>query len=374
MKGKHLLLALLCLAAPRLAAQTDSVRKLTDFPASDPRITWVGRTDVQGGSVAFDWSGVYAIIQFYGNELRLRASDSGKDYFNVWLDRQDMTSRPDRTFCLSSRDTTVTVCEAPYVDHPVPHVAIIQKRTEGEQGCATFHAFSASDLGQARPVRGRVLEFVGDSYTCGYGTLSHDRSEPFTPETEDCSLTYAAILARHFDADYLLVAHSGMGVARNYGDRFPGWYMPDRYLQTFDERKQPRWDASACGVKPALSVIYLATNDVSGKKQPAREAFIKNYLTLIRRIKDNYGESHPVLCIVPKGRDLMFDYIKAAMLQCPMKQVSYMVLTGPVHNSTDELGASWHPNYQGQLKKAHAILPYVSTLTGWPLDAGKPLE
>ena len=91
-----------------------------------------------------------------------------------------------------------------------------------------------------------------------------------------------------------------------------------------------------------------------------------------------YGEEALACIILKEGQnvtvDEMFDYIKAAMLQCPMKQVSYMVLTGPVHNSTDELGASWHPNYQGQLKKAHAILPYVSTLTGWPLDAGKPLE
>jgi lysophospholipase L1-like esterase len=367
MKGKIILTCLLlaALSACRVAAG--------EFPASDARITWVGRTAAQGGDVSFDWSGVYAIVEFYGNELKLRASDSGKDYFSVWLDDNDMTARPRWTFCLSSRDTTVTVCEAPYLDHSVPHRAIIQKRTEGEQGCATFHAFIADDLGQARPLRERVIEFVGDSYTCGYGTLSHNARDPFTPETEDCNLTYAAILARYFNADYWLIAHSGMGVARNYGDKFSGWYMPDRYLQTFDEKKQPAWSAKQYGVTPALTVIYLATNDVSGQKQPTREAFIQNYLRLIREAKDNYGADHPVLCIVPKGRDLMFDYIKGAMLQNKMKNVNYMVLTGKVHDSAGELGASFHPNYQGQLKKAYAILPYVSTITGWPLEA-KVLE
>ena len=159
-----------------------------------------------------------------------------------------------------------------------------------------------------------------------------------------------------------------MGIARNYGDMLPGWYMPDRYLQTFDERKQPAWSADKYGVKPALTVIYLATNDASSRKQPTREAFVNNYLTLIRRIKDNYGEAHPVLCVVPKGRDIMFDYIKAAMLACQMKQVTYMVLTSSVHDSEGELGASYHPNWRGQLKKAYAIIPYVSTLTGWPLE------
>ena len=217
-------------------------------------------------------------------------------------------------------------------------------------------------------MRERVIEFVGDSYTCGYGTLSDSATDPFTPETEDCNRTYAAVIARHFGADYWLVAHSGLGVARNYADRVPGWGMPERYLQTFDERREPAWSAEKYGIKPALTVIYLATNDMSSHKQPTREAFVNNYLTLIRRIKDNYGADHPVLCVVPKGRDLMFDYIKAAMLACQMKNVTYMVLTSSVHANEGELGASYHPNWRGQLKKAYAIIPYVSTLTGWPLE------
>lgn len=365
MNAKHFLpaLLLLCLAAPCLRAAD-----FNSFPASDSRITWVGRTAVSGGDVSFDWSGVYAVVEFLGNRLMLKASDTGKDYFNVWLDRPDMKAEPDFVFCLESRDTVLTVCTPPHVSHPVPHIAIIQKRTEGEQGCATFHAFYADGLNQARPVHERVIEFVGDSYTCGYGTLSYDRSEAFSPETEDCNLTYAAVIARHFGADYWLIAHSGMGVARNYGDRFPGWHMPDRYRQTFDQQKQPAWDAKDYGVTPALTVIYLATNDVSGQKQPTREAFVQNYLRLIRQAKANYGADHPVLCIVPKGRDLMYDYIKAALAQNKTRNVSYMVLTGPVHDSEGELGASWHPNYAGQLKKAYAILPYVSTLTGWSIE------
>lgn len=118
-----------------------------------------------------------------------------------------------------------------------------------------------------KAARDRVLEFVGDSFTCGYGTLSHRASDPFTPETEDCGKSYAGILSRHFGADHWIIAHSGMGVARNYGDNVPGWYMPDRYRQTFDEKKQPAWNGQAYGIKPALTAIYLATNDVSSRKQ-----------------------------------------------------------------------------------------------------------
>jgi len=31
------------------------------------------------------------------------------------------------------------------------------------------------------------------------------------------------------------------------------------------------------------------------------------------------------------------------------------------------MGADGHPNYNGHLKIAHNVIPYVSTITGWEL-------
>ena len=45
-------------------------------PATDSRITFVGRTLVSGGAVSFDWSGVYARVAFTGGYLALEAGDS----------------------------------------------------------------------------------------------------------------------------------------------------------------------------------------------------------------------------------------------------------------------------------------------------------
>ena len=46
---------------------------------------------------------------------------------------------------------------------------------------------------------------------------------------------------------------------------------------------------------------------------------------------------------------------------------------GEVHNNDSDLGASWHPNYTGHLKKAYTLIPVISTLTGWPMET-KPVE
>ena len=50
-------------------------------------------------------------------------------------------------------------------------------------------------------------------------------------------------MARYFNADQIVVAHSGMGIVRNYNSKFTDYCMPERYLQTFDSDKDVNWDA-----------------------------------------------------------------------------------------------------------------------------------
>ena len=42
-------------------------------------------------------------------------------------------------------------------------------------------------------------------------------------------------------------------------------------------------------------------------------------------------------------------------------------LYGFYWDPTTDLGAVWHPNYKGQMKMAMSLIPYMSTITGWPL-------
>ncbi|MCI1640745.1 MAG: hypothetical protein LKI42_05675, partial [Bacteroidales bacterium] len=220
-----------------ITAKPKDVKKAcTLTPASDGRITFVGRTSVNGDNVSFDWSGVYARIDFNGKYVALKAGDTRKDYFNVWLDTPT-DSKPDKVIRISSADTTIILFDkADFIAKygkadrkgTQRHEVIIQKRTEGEQGTATFKSIiTEGSVLQAAKLKKRQIEFIGDSYTCGYGTEAHS-GEHFTPETENVNYSYAPIVSRYFDADYYIVAHSGMGIARNYNDNVKGYYMPDR--------------------------------------------------------------------------------------------------------------------------------------------------
>ena len=144
----------------------------------------------------------------------------------------------------------------------------------------------------------RHIEFIGNSLTCGYGVEGKDRSEPYKAETENCNLSYATIIARYFNADYTLIAHSGRGVVRNYGDsvRISAVTMKDRMLNTFDMNLDKKWDFKT--YKPDLVVVNLGTNDFSTNIYPLEDEFIHAYKLLISRLRTNYGDV-PILCISP---------------------------------------------------------------------------
>lgn len=354
------------------------------IPASDARLTFVGRTHMQGTSVAFDWTGVYCRITFSGKSLTMRATDIKPDadpaaaakkhtYFNVWIDAP-MSAEPHRIIEVAGNDSIYELIDPQYLKSSKikQHHVTIQKRTEGEQGKVIIHEFATDAKGSflaAEPLRERQMEFIGASYDCGYGVEDTSRLAKFSPETENASRSFPAILARYFNADHMVIAHSGMGAARNYNSKFAGYHMPDRYLQTFDEDSTIRWSPEGTGMKPDISVIYLGGNDFSVSLQPSYTKFRDGYYRLIRSIKDYYGEDHPVLCVSSKSHSTLLDYMREMVNTCPMPNVHFLATLPALYLNTDEdLGANFHPNYIGHQKFAYAYIPYIATITGWGLQ------
>lgn len=344
------------------------------YPAATPEVTYVGRVMQDTAQVSFDWTGTYLRIAFTGRMLKIAYCDTGSNWYSLWIDKP-MTEEPDKVFRLSALNEGATMGlhtlfrGLEYEDHEL----ILQKRTEGEQGRLTIYAFHVEGmLQQAEPVKERFIEFVGDSYTCGYGIEAKSREEHFLPRTENAGATYAALLAQYFGADYSLVAHSGMGLVRNYNSRFPNTSMPQLYTQALDwDTVSPvPWKADVTAPKPALTVIYLGGNDFSCGLQPSYERFKEGYLRLLNQIKANYGASHMVLCVTKPGNDELKDYVARVVKECGLRRVYHYAHAASVYDMDKDMGADWHPNRKGHLKLAYSLIPYISTLTGWEV---KPL-
>ena len=370
---RTILLAILCCLSTALSGQ------VVRTPGSDARITYVGRTQVSGGNVTFDWTGTLVRVAFEGDDLAVVVSDTKKDYFNVWIDREP-AAEPDFVAKFAG-DTTIVLCDRNFLKArygkkvPAVHTAVLGKRTEGEQGKVTVRSWLTSGpVLQAEPVRDRLIEFVGDSYTCGFGSENSVATDPFTPETESVFKSFALIVARYFGADAYLIAHSGMGVNRNYGDKLRGYTMADRYLNVFDDDFEkvegaPRWNP-ASAPKPDVTVINLGANDFSAGRQPQYKLFETDYIRILQAVKRFYGKDHPIVCISSHVNN--YQYIRDAVDAAGFKNVCcYGVGDGTFDLS--ERGASSHPSYAAHRKLAYCLIPYIATATGWPLE-DKPVR
>lgn len=235
-----------------------------------------------------------------------------------------------------------------------PHTILVQKRTEGEQGRTTLRGRRnrrGAAPGLPAP-RTRHIEFIGDSHTCGYGTEGKSVEEPFTPETENCDLAWGCVIARYFDAEYTLIAHSGQGIVRNWGDEkeVSDCTMRERMLRTFDMDPASRWDFRGC--TPDIVVIKLGSNDFSTDVTPSEQAFNASYAQALDQLRAAYGEV-PVLCVAPSDNTVILRYLENFLRE---RQDAHLHLTAMLPGITDwdrDMGANYHPNHRGTPQDGH---------------------
>ena len=348
----------LLLGAANCWAQTKFI------PAGNPNFRYVGRFDFSHSSEArFDWAGVYIQFSFRGSECSVKMSDTGHNYYNILVD-----NNPAKVIDVKS-DTTLVIGDKL---GPQIHKVQIYKRTEGNQGIGIFKGILLTEEGEMLPwkdIPSRKIEFIGNSITCGYGTEAKSKDEHWKPSTENNFQSYAPIIARAFNADYHITAHSGQGVVRNYGDKqkVSALAMPGRFNRVYDEQEQPVWNFKQW--IPDLVVINLGTNDFSTQPFPDEDVFRKGYENLINDVRRQYGDL-PVFCIVgPMTDEPCYSYVKKMVEDFrsiyQRKNVYFIGIPTYLLNPEKDLGADSHPNYQGQRKMAAHVLPVIGSILEW---------
>lgn len=186
------------------------------------------------------------------------------------------------------------------------------------------------------------IEFIGDSITCGWGTIgTHDGKY----NSQDATLAYSYLLAEELDADYSMTALSGQGIC--WGN--PGVPTAFRYA-CYAKDSTNEYDFAR---KADLVILNIGTNDET--KEVDINKFEEDLVALIRYAKEKNGENCRFLAIYNMKNGTYATYIKSAFEKLGGPAAGYHVYEA--QRSTNEL-TYYHPS----IEEHEAYVPELEAL------------
>ncbi|MDR0293289.1 MAG: GDSL-type esterase/lipase family protein [Oscillospiraceae bacterium] len=222
-----------------------------------------------------------------------------------------------------------------------------------------------------------LIEFIGDSITCGYGVDDEVKENHFSTSTEDITKAYAYKTAENLNADYSMVSYSGYGIISGYSDdgrKSVNQLVPEYYDKTgfsygsANGRKLETvpWDFSVR--QPGIVVINLGTNDSSyTKNDPEKCAeYQTEYTAFLKAVHEKNPDAKIICSLGIMGQDL-YTYMENAVSD-------YSRETGDDNVScfkfdvqdmaADGIAADWHPSEKTHEKAARKLAKEIAKLYG----------
>jgi len=332
---------------------------------NDPHIRYAGRVAFTDTSARLSWTATSLKINFSGTGVRaLLLDERGDNYYNVILDGKVISVlHPDSTKKLYS-------LAAGLADGK--HSLELFKRTEWAMGKTEFYYFlldrHATEL-PAPATPKRKMEVFGNSITCGYAVEDSTGQDRGTAPYENGYISYAAILARHYDAEYYCTSKSGIGITISW---FP-LIMPEMYDRLDANDPDSRWNFSA--FTPDLVLINLFQNDAwltkapdneqfkarFGSQAPSSETIIRAYRNFVKSIRKKYPKAQ-ILCILgsmdaTREGSPWPGYIEKAVEELKDKKIYTHFI--PYKNTPG------HPNAKEQQAMADDLIPFIDAHIRW---------
>jgi len=268
-------------------------------------VRYLGRGEIteKGRSMNWPMSGIE--FTFYGTTAEVEVvtndkNDEYRTYFNVSVDGDE----PVRMMLYTGWNTICTGLEEG--EHTVKFV----RSSEGIDSQLYMTAIRTDSESAPAPTRDKTrrIEFLADSYGCGYGNLPELVENIKCAKNTDAWQAYPAYIMRHFNADANVIAVSGKGVCMNYATKVTKIndtnVMPQQFLSADVKRgseEHEEWDFTT--YQPQVMVIYLGTNDYNGsvkdevhKAGSNPEYFIEKYEEMLGIIREKYPDTH-ILCV-----------------------------------------------------------------------------
>ncbi len=258
------------------------------------------------------------------------------------------------------------------------HVVRVIKLSESAMSTCGISDISVEGEFFAAEPKEKLIEFVGDSITCGYGVDDEDRDHHFATGTEDVTKAYAYKTAKALDADYSMVSFSGYGIVSGYtatGDKMGHQLVPEYYEKlgfsygTYKGVHKPQeilWDFTMR--QPDLVVVNLGTNDMSYvlDQTDRREEYIIGYIEFLKTIRKN-NRNAKILCVLGMMGEALCPAVEETVERYKKEtgdtKISYMGFADQLPE--DGYTADWHPTERTHTKAAAKLTEEIRQQKNW---------
>ncbi|MCR5028473.1 MAG: hypothetical protein K6A31_04360 [Fibrobacter sp.] len=316
-------------------------------------IIWEGRWALDSEKARTCAPAANFSFSFEGNSLDLEME--GEARFKVEIDGNEFPE------LLTRERKTYRVAEGLSLG---VHTARIWKKTESEFGSIALYSTNPQPI--ASPSKSTFahtssgisqIEFIGDSYTVGFGNAARDpiTGTPFT--TTDASKNYGVLTAQKLGASFAINAYSGRGLVQNYMRIAPNWTIPKLYEYTLCGEaplgNSPLWDFKR--FDPQVVCLFIGINDWQGEgPHPEAKAFDSAYAEFLDKLRERYTQPQFVLIsteVYPVNYlPERVESVLAQELSRGNRDVSHLFLETP-HNA----GLDFHPNLQRHQQMANSL-------------------
>ena len=309
---------------------------------ADSNLVLVGRFKVSPDSAQYVYPGSTIRLRFRGDASVYAKLKPGAGVYNVYVD----SLAPRKIDTYASADSLYLIAAGlTNAEHTISLMLI-------SEGCfhnPAFYGFSLEEGAEVlkseyKPLK---IEFIGNSITCGYGVETQSQTDTFSFQTENFAKSFAGLTAAALDADAMVVARSGIGVYRNFGDKKEGSVSP---LPSFYGKVhifgQEEWNFAS--FTPSIVFVNLGTNDLSVGSYDL-SLFRSAYCRFVDQLLRAYPQAHIVLLTGPMlhGRRLrhqkrVLNSIHKHFLSSGCTRVHRFDFAP--QNGTLGYSADWHPS------------------------------
>ena len=349
----------------------------------------LGRTAFRSGILWCCLSGSGIAFSFYGTECTLHLTadsacsggESTAARFAVYVNDiriiDTQLTQPVLSLCLKNPGSEETPARVRFIKLSEAAFSSVGIREITVSASEAIHRKYQSGLLVPQKPAAHLIEFIGDSITCGYGVDGICEKNPFLTANEDVTKSYAWLTAQELNADYSMICYSGYGIISGYsadgsivtGQLVPHWYEKTGYSKAFlDAHTQMQDIPWEFAVQPDLIVVNLGTNDASytGTDPEKQAVFTEAYTAFLKQIRKHNPDA-PLICTLGIMDQRLCDAVEQAVagFRTETGDTRTETMRFDLQSEADGYAVDWHPSALTHRKAADKLTRFISSRYNW---------